>query len=124
MFKFFRIHLKARDVTSTARWYVEHLGAKQVQDYEDKGNHHILVDIDGVEVIITQPPDAADLPDAPLGPYIGLEHFGVVADDLGRTLADMQAKGVEVIWKTPPESASQFAFVRAPDSVRLELVQG
>ncbi len=123
MVKFYRIHLKARDVVETARWYVEHLGAKELQDYRDKGNHHILLDIGNVEVIVTQPPDAESLPGAPLDPYIGLEHFGVATDDLDGVLAGMEGKGVEIISRTPPESESQYAFVRAPDGVRFELVQ-
>ena len=124
VFKFYRIHLKTVDVVSTARWYQEQLGAGQVEEYRRDGSHHILLDVDGIEIIITQPMDAATLPVAPAGPHIGLEHFGLTTDDLQGLLADMEADGVEVIERAPPDREGEYAFVRAPDDVRLELVQG
>ncbi len=124
MFKFYRIHLKTVDVVATARWYQERLAAGKVEEYHQDGNHHILLDVDGVEIIITQPPDAANLPVAPAGPHIGLEHFGLTTGDLQGLLSDMESHGVEIIERAPPDSDGEYAFVRAPDGVRLELVQG
>lgn len=124
MFKFYRIHLKTVDVVATARWYRERLAGREVEEYRRDGNHHILVDVDGIEIIITQPPDAANLPVAPAEPHIGLEHFGLTTDDLQGLLTDMESHGVEIIGRSPPGAEGEYAFVRAPDGVRLELVQG
>ncbi|MCH8061754.1 MAG: VOC family protein [Chloroflexi bacterium] len=124
MFKFYRIHLKTVDVVATARWYEERLSARRVEEYRRDGNHHILVDVDGIEIIITQPPNAASLPVAPAEPHIGLEHIGLTTGDLEGLLTDMEAHGVEIIERAPPDREGEYAFVRAPDGVRLELVQG
>ena len=124
MFKFHRIHLKTVDVVATARWYQERLAAEKIEEYRRDGNHHILLDVDGLEIIITQPPDAANLPVAPAESHIGLEHFGLTTGDLQGLLTDMESHGVEIIERTPPGSEEEYAFVRAPDGVRLELVQG
>lgn len=123
MFSLFRIHLKTTDVVSASQWYVENLKAKLIQDYEGRGNHNILLDVDGIEIIVTQPPDATSLPVAPAEPHIGLEHFGLFTDDLGGLLSEMKGRGVEIIELSPPEREGEYAFVRAPDGVRLELVQ-
>ena len=69
MFKFYRIHLKTRDVISTGRWYMERLSAKKLEEYESDGNRNILLDVDGTEIIITQPSDSSSLPAAPAGPW-------------------------------------------------------
>ena len=122
MFSFYRIHLKTRDAVSTARWYMDHLSARKLEDSEGDNGHNILLDVDGTEIIITRPPDATSLPVAPPGPHLGLEHFGLLTDDLDGLLAKMQAKGVELIHRSP-DRGNDFAFVRAPDGVRLELVQ-
>ncbi len=123
MFSLFRIHLKTTDVVSTAQWYVDNLNAELLQDYESRGNHNMLLDVDGIEIIVTEPPDASNLPVAPADPHIGLEHFGLYTDDLKGLLTDMEARGVEIIELSPPEREGEYAFVRAPDGVRLELVQ-
>ena len=123
MFKLYRIHLKSRDVVKAAQWYIDRLGAKKMKDYHDGGGHHILVDLDGIEIILTQPLNAATMPVAPAEPHIGLEHFGLVTDDVDALLGDMQAHGVDIIETSPPNRQDRFAFVRAPDGVRLELVQ-
>ncbi len=124
MFKFYRIHLKTVDVVATARWYQERLAAKKMEEYRRDGSHNILLDVDGIEIIITQPPDAANLPVAPAEPHIGLEHFGLTTDDLQGLLTDMESHGVEIIGRSPPDAEGEYAGVRAPDGVRLELVQG
>jgi len=124
MFRFYRIHLKTRDLASSAQWYMEHLGARKVQEYESRGDRHVLLDVDGIEIIVTQPSGALTLPAAPPGVHIGLEHFGLVTHDLVGLLGEMKAKGVEVLEESSADKKDGYAFVRAPDGVRLELVQG
>ena len=124
MFQLFRIHLKTTDVVSTAQWYLDLLDGKQLQDYQEDGNHNIVIDVDGIEIIITQPPDASQLPVAPHDPHIGLEHIGLVTDDYSGLLAKIEERGLEILGTSPPERPSRYVFVRAPDGVRLELVEG
>ena len=124
MFRFYRIHLKTRDLAPTVQWYMDHLSATKLEEYERYGHLNVLLDVNGIEIIITQPSDATNLPSAPPGHHIGLEHFGLVTENLEALLTEMRAKGVEVIELPPPERKGEFAFVRAPDGVRLELVQG
>ena len=124
MFELYRIHLKTTDVVSTAQWYMDLLGGKNVEDYRRDGNHNILVDVDGVEIIITQPPDASDLPVAPHDPHLGLEHIGLVTDDYEGLLAKIEEQGLEILITSPPDRPKRYVVVRAPDGVRLELVEG
>ena len=123
MFKFYRIHLKTRDLESTAKWYMDHLGGKKVQEYERPTSTNILLDVDGTEILITQPSNAESLPQAPPGHHLGLEHFGLLTQDLAGLRARLESKGVEVIELPPPEAEDDYIFVRAPDGVRMELQQ-
>ena len=124
MFQLYRIHLKTTDVVSTAQWYMDLLDGKKLEENTVDGNHNILVDVDGIEIIITQPPDASDLPVAPRDPHIGLEHIGLVTDNYDGLMAKIEERGLEIISTSPPERPKRFVFVRAPDGVRFELVEG
>ena len=122
------IHLKSLDVRKAAAWYREMLGAEVLGEKEtDDGLLNIYANLHGVRLVITQHPNADTMPRAPLEPHIGIEHFGLVFDELDPVLKKLSNAGVEIL--VPPEEGldgpnnvpSRWAFVRAPDDVRLEL---
>lgn len=122
------IHLKSLDVRKAAAWYSEMLGAEILGEKEtDDGLLNIYTNLHGVPLVITQHPNADAMPRAPLEPHIGIEHFGLVFDELDPVLKKLSDAGVEIL--VPPEDGfdgpnhlpSRWAFVRAPDDVRLEL---
>jgi extradiol dioxygenase family protein len=122
------IHLKSLDVRKAAAWYSEMLGAKILGEKETEcGLLNIYINLHGINLVITQHPDADSMPRAPLEPHIGIEHFGLVFDELDPILEKLSDAGVEILvlpeegLDGPNHVPSRWAFIRAPDDVRLEL---
>ena len=81
------------------------------------------VELDGVRINITSPPPEEGTDDPPPIPHYGLEHIGVLTDDLDRDLALFEEQGLELIERRPGAGGYEIAFVMAPDGVCLELLQ-
>ena len=118
----YALHLKTRDVKATAAWYMK-FGLKDRQVETDDGSHTIVLDIDGLPLVITQHPYAEEMPGIPLRQFLGIEHLGFGLEDFDAQIERLRKEGVEFF----PESrmnevpGERVAFVRAPDGVRLEL---
>lgn len=118
------IHLKSTDPRKAAAWYVEMLGAKVIREAEIRGAFSVLLDISGLRVNIGAPLAGQSLPRGSADQHLGLEHFGLQSDDVEGLLARLKAKGVEVLEPMATVgSGTKIVFVRAPDDVRIELMQ-
>ncbi len=124
MLKFDVIHLKSRDVQAAAAWYRDFLGAEVIESFENTRGKTVRTRLQGTAINITQQPDADSLPGVPLEEHIGIEHIGFRVDDLDKTLADMRSRGAEVIGPVyTGDRNNRWFFLRAPDGVRIEIVQ-
>ena len=118
----YALHLKTRDVESTAAWYMK-FGVKnrQVETYD--GSYTIVLDIDGLPLVITQHPYAEEMPGIPSSQFLGIEHLGFALEDFDSQINRLRQEGVEFFPESRMDEApgERVAFVRAPDGVRLEL---
>lgn len=124
MLTFNHIHLRSTDPRRAAAWYVDMLGATIVRETESPAGVSLSLDIGDTRVnVAPQPPDQ-NLPRGSAEVHLGLEHFGLQTDDLEALLARLQTKGLEVLepLRALP-SGMKIVFVRAPDDVRIELMQ-
>ncbi len=120
----YAVHLKSRDADDSADWWVRLVGCEVIERSERAdGSLVIRLDAAGTTIAITQHEDAADLPEAPLGRHIGIEHFGLVVEELDALLEKMRANGVEIMTPPSPVPSGMRAFVQAPDRVMLELFE-
>jgi len=120
MFALNHIHLKSTDPKKAAAWYVNMLGAKVVQE----GATNVGLDLAGVRVNIGSPQAGQNLPRGSADQHLGLEHFGLHTDDLEGLLARLQSQGLEILEPLRTVgSGLKIVFVRAPDDVRIELMQ-
>ena len=118
------IHLKATDPRKTAAWYVEMFGAEIVRDTENQGAVFLGVDVAGIRLSISSPAEGQSLPQGSADVHLGLEHYGLETDDLEGLMARLQSGGVEVLEPLRAlEDGRKFAFILAPDDVRIELMQ-
>ncbi len=118
------IHIKSPDPRKTAQWYVENFGARIASERTVNGALFIGVDLSGVLVNISAPAPGQKLPKGSADMHLGLEHFGLVSPDLEKDLARLKAKGVEILQPlTEGAGGAKIAFIKAPDDVRIELLQ-
>ncbi len=118
------IHLRCTNPKRTAAWYVDMLGAKIVRETETPAGATVTVEIGGTRLNVSSPSPDQKPPRGSAEVHLGLEHFGLQTDDLEGLLARLQTKGLEILepLRTLP-TGMKIVFVRAPDDVRIELMQ-
>jgi lactoylglutathione lyase len=128
-FRINHIHLKAPDPRRTAEWYVQAFNFSIVSDTtrpapfgdrfvacrsEDGG---MTINISGARTGETLGPGDANA-------HHGLEHFGVDSTDIAADIERLKGLGAELLdgpYTMP--TGMQIAFIKAPDDVRVELIQ-
>ena len=123
-FTYDHIHLRSRDPMGTAQYYEKMFGAKIIESTQPDGQPRIDLDINGLVVFIALVPQDADVPSGPREPYIGLDHFGLRVEDLDEAAAELKELGAEFTLEPRTiRPGVKIAFVRAPDDVRIELLE-
>ena len=118
------IHLRSRDPMATAQYYHKMFDAKIVESIQSDGRPRIDLDINGLTVFIARVPAEADIPGAPADPHLGLDHFGLRVDNMEAAVAELKQRGAEfAVEPRTLRPGVKIAFVRAPDNVRIELLE-
>lgn len=118
------IHLRTRDPEATARYYHEMFGAKIIESVQSDGQKRIDLDINGLTLFIARVSDDDDVSSGPSEPYLGLDHFGLRVDDLDEAAVELKQKGAEfTVEPFVLRPGLKIAYVRAPDNVRIELLE-
>ena len=120
------IHLKAVDAECTANWYVK---AFQFEIFSDRttgaGARSIeCKTVDGTLIRISGPRAGDDMEPGDSGIHYGLEHFGLIVQDLESELIRLENLGAPTL-DGPLDigNGRKVAFIKAPDNVRIELMQ-
>ncbi len=121
--RFHHAHIKSQDPRASARWWADMFGATVLPEVEFRSMLFAPVELNGVRINITSPPPDEVTDDPPPIPHYGLEHIGVLTDDLDRDLARIMEQGFEVFERRAGAGGYEIAFVAAPDGVCLELLQ-
>lgn len=116
-FKFATIHVK--DLERSIRFYEEILGMKESRRFPAGPGMEIAFMTDGpaeIELICdkgAEPPAYGEWPS-----------LGIASDDLDKAMADMKAKGVEIVsGPFQPNPHTRFFFIHDPDGVNLEIIE-
>ncbi len=128
-FRINHIHLKAPDPRKTAEWYVTAFNFKILGDDVRPapfGDRFVRCQSEdgGMSVNISGARTGESLGPGDANPHHGLEHFGVDTEDINAEIARLEALGAKLM-DGPLTMASglQIAFIKAPDDVRIELIQ-
>jgi catechol 2,3-dioxygenase-like lactoylglutathione lyase family enzyme len=121
-FRWDHLHLRSPDPEATAQYYIEVFGATPVNKVETSGAVRVIVSLAGLNLFIEQV--APDTPARPQPPHLGLEHIGLAVTNIDALCAELKARGAEfVIEPHSPRPGLRIAFVRAPENVRIELLE-
>jgi lactoylglutathione lyase len=124
VYSYDHIHLRSRDPQATAQYYNKMFDARIVESIQSDGQPRIDLDINGLTVFIARVAAEAAIPEAPVDPHLGLDHFGLRVDNLDDAYAELTRRGAE--FTTAPRTIRpgvRIAFVRGPDNVRIELLE-
>ena len=118
------IHLRTADPEATAEYYRKMFGAEIIESVQPDGGKRIDLDINGLAIFIARVAPGDDVLPGPSDPYLGLDHFGLRVDDLDEAAAELKRLGAEFTLEPRTiRPGVKIAFVRAPDGVRIELLQ-
>ena len=120
------VHLKTKDPKKTADWWVKAFNFTILSDEtRPTGDRFIRCRAeDGLGVNISGARAGDEMGPADGGLHFGLEHFGLDSSDVAADIERLQAMGCE-LQEGPTDAGSgmRIAFLKAPDDVRIELIQ-
>ena len=121
--QFHHAHIKSKDPRASAAWWADMFGAEVLPETEFGSMLFCPVRIGETVINITRPDPDEGTRDAPTIPYYGLEHLGLITNDLDGDLARFEAQGLEIYERRPGAGGFEIAFVATPDGACLELLQ-
>ena len=120
------IHLKAHDPAKSAAWWVEAFNFRIISDTvrEGPGDRFVTCESEnGIRVNISGARTGETLGPGDAGVHEGLEHFGLDSSDLETDIARLEQLGATLLDGPIEGPAARICFMRAPDDVRIELIQ-
>lgn len=118
------IHLRTRDPKGMAEYFHKVFDARIIESVQSDGRPRVDLDIDGLIVFIAPVAEDADVPAGPKEPYLGLDHFGFRVENIDETVAELKRRGADIVDEPRTiRPGVRIAFVRAPEDVRIELLE-
>lgn len=129
--RFHHVGIVVQDLETSIAWYGQHLGFARVSDYAFPGVKAVFIERGNARLELFQtdgskPMEAGRQQPATNLQLGGINHFAIEVDDLDQTLADLSAKGVEIVSparEVPDGRGYRFAFIRDNESMLIELLQ-
>jgi catechol 2,3-dioxygenase-like lactoylglutathione lyase family enzyme len=116
--RFDHIHLYSPDPHKTAEFYVKTLGAEKLGSNTDpKGRTVVDLILNGISVKISDPWDPAAKNN------YGLDHFGMITDNLDAAIAELKSQGVKFVMEKTHVPTANISFFSGPENVLIEVVE-
>lgn len=129
-----RIHhigIVVQSIEASAAWYVDNLGFERLYTYGWPGVQAAFIGRGDMKIELFQNEQAAAMTEdrqaAETNLRIGgINHFAIQVDDIDEAVAELEARGVEIV--SPPKDipnsgGDRFAFVHDNERMLVELVQ-
>jgi lactoylglutathione lyase len=123
-FSYDHIHFRSEDPHAARKFWEEAFGAKVVQERELGGAPSFTLDLNGMCIQVSGRAKGENPIKVGSEPRYGLDHCGLLVDDMDTAAAGLRAKGVEFIcepWEIRP--GVKIAFVKGPDDISIELAE-
>jgi lactoylglutathione lyase len=123
-YRYDHMHLRSRDVKTTAAYYHQMFDAEIVESVQSDGRPRTDLDLNGLTIFIAPVAPEAAVPPAPAEPPIGLDHFGLRVEDMDEAVAELKRRGASFTMEPRTiRPGVKIAFIQAPDNVRIELLE-
>ncbi len=117
------IHLYSTDLDHAVEFYKGMFGAKVVRERTTVSGRTVFLDVNGLQLLISGGATTL-MPASPEETHYGVDHFGFSAENLDEAVADLKGKGAKFYKElTTSPRGIRYAFIDAPDNVRIELTQ-
>ena len=117
------LHFRSEDPHAARKFWEEMFGARVVDEGDLGGSPLFSFDLNGMHFLVSGRAEGENPVHTTSDPRYGLDHFGLVVDDMDKAEADLRAKGADFIcdpWEIGP--GMKIAFIRGPDDISIELV--
>ena len=122
-FTYDHIHIRSTDPEKTAQYYARMFDAEIIRTMQD-GKERIDMKIGGSNVFIAPVTAGSGVNPPPVTPYQGLDHFGLLVNDIDTVYADLKAKGAEFTMELKQARPGvRICFVRGPEGVSIEILE-
>lgn len=118
------IHFRSEDPHAARKFWEEMFGAKMVRERELGGAPSFDFDLNGMRFLVSGRAKNEDPVRTSAEPRYGLDHFGLLVDDMDRAAGELRVKGAEFIcepWEIRP--GVKIAFIKGPDNISIELAE-
>ena len=117
------IHLRTPDPEATAQWFERMLGAEVLRS-SPQGAPRIDLKLGGANIFLAPVTAGDGVNAAPVTPYQGLDHFGLLVSGIDAVAAELKAKGAEFTQEPHiPRPGIKICFLRGPQGVSIELLE-
>ena len=117
-YRFDHVHLYSPEPARMAEFYEKMFGAENHGIRRDPDGRTIVdLVLNGIEIEVSVPRAGA-----PQDHY-GLDHFGLVTDNLEAAVAELKAKGVKFIQEITSLPKANIAFLLAPEGAIIEVLE-
>ena len=109
------LHLKTKDPGKTAKFYVDTLGAKIVNQTPNGGYR---LDLHGLSLNVTK-----FLETQTREQKYGMEHIAIDTDELDELVKKLEGQGIRILEQTTVSGGRRVCFFEGPDGVQLEFIE-
>jgi lactoylglutathione lyase len=128
-YQYDHVHLRSADPDAMGRFFETMFGAHVTRGTYPPGTLYpgqmrVTINLGEQKILVapTHPHDPTA--EAPRFPYYGVEHIGLMVDDVDAAAEELRAKGAEIaIGPLTRDAGTRLAFIRGPEGVMVELVQ-
>lgn len=124
VYRYDHIHFRSEDPHAARKFWEEMFGAKVTLERELGGAPSFTFDLNGMVFIVSGRAEGEDPVPAGSGPRYGLDHFGLLVEDMDAAAAGLREKNAEFIcepWELRP--GTKIAFIKGPDNISIELAE-
>jgi catechol 2,3-dioxygenase-like lactoylglutathione lyase family enzyme len=116
------VHLRSADPDAAAEFYTGIFGAAPLFRRTVDGMLRVALNLGGLTLFIDQVPEGT--PKAPRPLFVGIEHICLAVNGIDAAAVELRQKGVKFV-SEPRElrPGVRYAFVEAPDSIQIELIE-